>query len=79
MTTTNRRESMYQRMIREHLARVGRVGTDARLVEGWMRSERGTLDALSPSTFRAEVLAAADCVAAAPTDLSERLAQSYGL
>lgn len=51
---------------------------DARLVEAWMRLDRGTLDQLDRLTFKQEALIARDCVLAAPAE-SERLARSYGL
>ena len=71
---------MYQQMIREDMARMGRVGAaDPRHVEGWMRLEHGCLDGLSPSQFVAEVGVALQCIAAASTADSESLAQSYGL
>ena len=70
----------YQQMIREGMARMGRVGAaDPRHVEGWMRIEHGCLDGLSPSQFVAEVKIALDCIAAAPAADSESLAQSMGL
>ncbi|MDP2361965.1 MAG: hypothetical protein Q8O14_14645 [bacterium] len=34
---------MYQKAIEEELARQGRIGTNPRWVEGWMRLECGTL------------------------------------
>lgn len=49
-----------------------------RLIEAYMRNEHGTLDALAPDAFAAEVKIAASCVAADPS-LAELLAQSYGL
>ena len=69
----------YQQMIREHLAAVGHLGVDPRWVEGWMRLEHGTLDALSARQFRAEVKTAAECVAASTAAVNEDLAASYGL
>ena len=72
--------SHYQQMIRESMAALGRIGTaDPRLVEGWMRSEHGCLDALSRQQFTKEVTIALRCVAAAPTADSEALAASFGL
>ena len=55
----------YKTMIREHAALLGFAGTDPAHIEAWMRVEHGTLDALSPAQFRAEVLVAIDCVCAA--------------
>ena len=48
---------------------------DPRLVEAWMRLERGTLDSLSPGQFRAEVRIACQCINADPEG-SKRLADS---
>jgi hypothetical protein len=70
----------YRELIREAMAKAGRVGAaDPRHVESWMRLERGTLDALSPSQFRDEVKIALQCIEAGPLADSESLAQSYGL
>lgn len=77
--TTEDSMSAYQDLIRTHLARAGRVGFDARQVEAWMRLENGTLDALSPSDFAEEVQLGADVIEQAEPELSENLAQSYGL
>lgn len=74
------RMSFYQQAIREDMARLGRIGAaDPRHVEGWMRLERGTLDALSPAQFRAEVEIALRCIAVASTTENESLAESFGL
>lgn len=51
---------------------------DPRHIEAWMREEHGTLDGLTPEAFRREVAEAAVLVDADP-DLSEKLAESYGL
>jgi hypothetical protein len=64
--------------IQSELAAIGRPEVAARLVEGWMICENGTLDSLSRGEFRSEVRAAVACVDADPA-LSERVAQSYGL
>mgnify|MGYP000845347003 CR=1 FL=1 len=72
--------SFYQQAIREDMARLGRIGAaDPRHIEAWMRLERGTLDALSPSQFRDEVKIALTCIEAGPLADSEALAQSMGL
>ena len=69
---------MYTQMIREVLAKMGRIGTNPHHVEAWMRLERGTLDALSPAQFRHEVsMAVACCDASTPAE-NEALAESYG-
>ena len=72
--------STYPQMIREAMARSGRVGAaDPRHVEAWMRLEHGCLDALSRQQFTDEVTIALQCVAAGPLADSEALATSYGL
>lgn len=72
--------NLYSQMIREAMARNGRVGAaDPRHVEGWMRIEHGCLDGLSRSQFDAQVRIALECIAAAPLADSEALATSYGL
>jgi hypothetical protein len=70
---------MYQQMIREELARIGRLGVDPRHVEGFLRIEHSTLDGLDVATFRREVKVACECIDAAGRDISERLARSYAL
>lgn len=52
---------------------------DPRVIEAWMRSEHGTLDALSPQRFAAEVDAAAACAEAAGTRLNDAMVASFGL
>lgn len=70
---------MYAKMIREDMARLGRVGAhDPAHVEAWMRLECGTLDGLSPGRFRSEVAIAMECCDADPA-ASARLAESFGL
>lgn len=69
---------MYQKWIREELARAGLIGVNAGQVEAWMRLECGTLDGLDRARFRKEVLIGAQCVAADPV-ASARLAESYGV
>ena len=48
-------------------------------VEAWMRLEYGTLDALSPARFAAEVSTALECIEHAGLDECDKLAHSYGL
>lgn len=48
-------------------------------VEAWMRLEYGTLDALSPARFAAEVSTALECIEHAGLDECDELAHSYGL
>lgn len=70
----------YQVMIREILASGGQIGRyDPRHVEAWMRSEHGTLDALSRGRFASEVRIAAQCIDEAGVSVSESLAKSEGL
>ena len=70
----------YQQLIRETMARLGRIGAaDPRLIEAWMRLEHGCLDGLSASQFTSEVEIALQCIEAGPLADSEALAQSYGL
>jgi len=71
--------SYYQRLIAECLVAFKRLDIDPRHIEGWMRLEHGTLDALSPSAFRREVQTCIDCVDEAGIDRSDELAASYGL
>jgi hypothetical protein len=71
--------SYYQDQIRETAARLGHIGVNARHVEAWMRSERGTLDHLTPAAWVQEVRECIAVVDHADPDLSERLARSYGL
>jgi len=74
------RLSSYQGMIRERMAKMGRVGAaDPRIVEAWMRVENGTLDGLSSSRFDAEISAALDCIAASTPAENADLALSFGL
>lgn len=71
--------SIYRDLIRETLARLGRLGMDPRHVEAWMRLEYKTLDALGGPRWNRAVREAAECVEAAPRGESESLALSYGL
>lgn len=52
---------------------------DPRHIEAFMRSERGTLDDLSPARFRAEVKMAALCINEGGLEFAERIAKSFGL
>ena len=70
---------MYQKMIRDELARKGYAGKyDARHIEAYMRLQYGTLDHLSKETFNREVEICRQCVDADPI-AAERLAVSEGL
>jgi len=70
---------MYQQMIRETLAKQGRIGVKPHQVEAWMRLEFGTLDALGGAAWNRAVREATDCIDAAGDEQSERLAKSYGI
>ena len=71
---------MYQQLIREALAALGRIGRyQPHHVEGWMRAEHGTLDHLDRRQFQREVAAAAACIDAAGLAESEAVANSYGV
>ena len=77
--TTTRRETWYGTLIRETLARMGRLGMDVRHVEGAMRVAHGTLDALGGAAWSHAVRnAVAEC-ADMGAEMSERVARSYGL
>jgi len=72
--------SHYQQTIRETMARLGRIGAaDPRLIEAWMRLERGCLDGLGRQQFDDEVEIALQCIGAGPLADSEALATSMGL
>ena len=68
---------MYNQLIREALAKQGRIGVEPRHVEAFMRLEFGTLDGVC--NWDRAVREAADGVVAAGPGLSEELALSYGL
>lgn len=72
--------SAYRALIVQALERMGLSPSEfpPEQIEGWMRLELGTLDAIGPARFREEVKMAAACVAADPA-ASARLAESYGL
>ena len=70
---------MYQQYIREELAKTGNLGYDPRHIEAFMRLEHSTLDGLSPSRFRTEVLIGVECVNHCGETESESLAKSFGL
>jgi hypothetical protein len=70
---------MYEQMIREAMARLGRIGEQhPAIVEAWMRVEHGTLDGLSKEQFQREVAISLDCAAQATTKENESIARSYG-
>lgn len=69
----------YLNMIRETLARIGRIGEEPRYVLGWMLSDHGTLDGLCVAGFTSAVRDALDTMAAAGPRASESVAKSYGI
>jgi hypothetical protein len=70
---------MYQQMIRETVAKQGRIGVNPRHVEAWMRLEHSCLDGLGKAQFDAQVAVAISCIDAATTKESESLAESFAL
>lgn len=71
--------SPYTRTIREELARQGKIGTDPRHVEAYMRLEHSTLDGLSRSQFKQEVAIGIACIEEGGILAAESCAQSFGL
>lgn len=71
---------MYQRLIKEEMARQGFVGQyDPRHIEAYMRLEHGTLDSLNPRQFAQEVTIGMECIKADGTQNAEACARSFGL
>lgn len=54
-------------------------GYDPRHIEAFMRTQYGTLDHLSPRTFRREVALAVACIEEAGPEMAERVALSHGM
>ena len=71
--------SPYTQTIREELARQGKIGTDPRHIEAYMRLEHPTLDGLSRSQFNQEVSVGIDCIEQGGISAAESCAQSFGL
>jgi len=72
--------NFYQQSIREELAGRGYIGRyDPRHIEGYMRLEHGTLDALSASRFSEEIEISRQCIDADSYSNAESLAKSFGL
>lgn len=70
----------YQKRIEELLGEAGFSGlVESRHVEAWMRCEFTTLNHLDPTTFDRLANECIACVVSAPSEASERLAQSFGL
>jgi hypothetical protein len=70
---------MYQQMILEILAEMGRAEIDPRHIEAYMRLEHPTLDGLSAPQFEREVAISVECVDAAGPSEAEACAASFGL
>ena len=71
--------SQYTQIIHEEIARQGAIGTDPRLVEGYIRIEHPTLDHLSRADFAREIKEALACINEGGVEIAEQLAQSFGL
>ncbi len=70
----------YEEQIAEILKTERIRAVSPRHIEAWMRSEHATLDGLSVSAFRRDVIEFAQMIAHYKTEeLSERLAKSFGL
>lgn len=65
-------------MYRETIQKIAPMH-DPRHIEAFMRSENGTLDHLSPSRFKSEVVMACLCIDECGESFAERIAQSYGI
>jgi len=77
---TREEPAMYERTIRETMARMGRVGAaEPRWVEAWMRGDYGTLDHLGGALWDRAVREALECALASTAEFNERLAESWGL
>jgi len=70
---------VYAPLIRETLARQGRIGTNPYHVEAWMRLVYGTLDALGGAEWQRAVREAVQCLDAVTTQENGALADTYGL
>lgn len=70
--------SYYQTRIAEIVEQRG-AKVDPLHVEAWMRSDLGSLDALSRVNFLDAVMNGIDCATDAAPGLNEKLARSYGL
>ena len=71
----------YQELIQTILNEIGggEFTIDPRHIEGFMRLQHSTLDGLSITQFKNEVLLCVDCVKAVSLVESEQLALSYNL
>jgi hypothetical protein len=70
---------VYQRFIREEVARQGHIGIDPRHIEAYMRLGHSTLDGLSRRQFIDEVQIGVQCILSDGVANAESLAKSYGL
>ena len=69
----------YQQSIAEHLAKLGRGDIKPHHVEGYMRCQYGTLDALTRDRFKKEVKISVACIDQGGVEAAEELAASFGL
>ncbi len=69
---------MYKKLIEEILKQQGRTDVQPRLVLAQLRSEHGTLDALSRAEFSRSIKVAVRLIDRYPTD-AEALASTYSL
>ena len=70
---------MLQKEIATHLSSLKRTEIQPRYIEAYMRIEHPTLDALSKSQFRKEILISIACFDIDGIDNAEALALSFGL
>jgi len=71
---------MYQKMIRERLAKMGYIGKyNPRHIEAYMRLEHSTLDGLSSKQFDNEIKICIDCIKYDGIENAENCASSMGL
>jgi hypothetical protein len=71
--------SPYQTDIAAIVAATGNIGIDPRHVEGWMRQERPTLDAISKASFRELAIESIECAKASDSHTNELMAEFCGL
>jgi hypothetical protein len=70
---------MYQKSIKQIIDQIGRPEVDPRHVEGYMRIQHSTLDALSAKKFRSEVIVCVGCVDIDGIENAEKIAILFGL
>jgi len=72
-------KSPYFESIRLEITRQGKIGTDPRHVEAYMRLEHSTLDGLNEKQFKEEVKIGIACVEMDGLIHAESCAKSFGL